>query len=239
MGCTLYSEVGPPPYQDAYNKCHQGLDPGPECACLEDQIQSTLGYPGTPQANWNGGCYLYYDYNITDVCPAYENGSSFNYTSECSSLCSLQFPNPCSPYAGPHSIGVGNFSNDRDQLSDQIEQKAYSTYTSDIQPLENKYVPDLCLVALEAECVLLNTTTPCIVKGCCPPWIIEETPGSKTFPSDSSLKCLSCQYKQTLPKTDFKRVKDPEWIAPSPPCSPPPPPPPPPDAVELIVIESV
>jgi hypothetical protein len=78
MACTLYGQVGIPPLQEPYNKCFATVGPEDQCSCLEDQIQSILGAPGLPQINWGGGCYLSYDYEVSNICPAYENGSSFN-----------------------------------------------------------------------------------------------------------------------------------------------------------------
>ena len=219
--------------QEPYNQCSNGLSSQNQCNCLEDQIQSILGTPGFPQVNWGGGCYLYYEYEIDNVCAAYENGSSFNYTASCSALCYVDIinGNPCAPYDGPKSMGVGNFNTDKESLSNKIEQKAVNTYYSDIQPLENKYEPDLCLLELEAEVDLLNATTQCILDKCCAPWIIEEKAGTpRLFNSSSSVKCLSCKYSQKLPKVDFKKIKDPDWKPPNPKpegCAPPPPPPPP------------
>ena len=226
MACKKYLSVGAPDSFAESDKCRQQADVYAQCGCLEDEISSILGMPGTPINNYGGGCYNYYLYNLSDVCPAYQNGSSFSYQRKCSTLCALQAPNPCSQ--ADLSISVGSFETDKNQLANNHGQAVLDKYYSDIQPKENKFVSELCLIELQAEVDLANQN-PNIVKGCEAPYvIIEEGPYNEDFTTNTSLKCLSCQSNQTLPYLTFKKEKDPEWIAPVPlpeDCSPPPPPP--------------
>lgn len=229
MACKKYLEAGAPDSFAEGDKCRNQADSSAQCGCLEDQITSILGFPGLPQTNWGGGCYITYMYDPATICPAYENGSSFNYEGVCSSLCSLQSPNPCTPFGGQRSMSVGSFETDRDQLGDSHGQAVLDKYYSSIQPKENKLVSETCLIELQAEVNVANQN-PNIIKGCEAPYvIIEDGPFNEQFTTNTSLKCLSCQSTQLLPYLTFTKEKDPYWQPPVPfpeDCSPPPPPPP-------------
>jgi len=228
MACKKYLSAGEPDSFAESDKCLQQADVFAQCGCLEDEISSILGPPELPQFLW-GICGIYYEYNLSDVCSAYQNGSNFNYTAKCTTTCypPLTLNNPCSQFAGKKSLNFGSFETDKNQLADNHGQAVLNKYYSDIQPKENKLVSEFCLFELQAEVDLANQN-PNIIKGCEAPYvIIEEGPYNENFTTNTSLKCLSCQSNQTLPYLTFKKEKGPEWVAPDPfpeDCSPPPPP---------------